>query len=777
MTSRAAPPPSRVLFAASRAANTVLFGAGSNAARRSASVVPPGAGTTAAQYGSRHGNSCVGVVAHVQTPQRCSKAGPGDTGVTPWAVTTRFLLLDNYSWGNTQDGSPLPPRVPVSQNHLDGNHFHMQAESLVGPLMQTIAHQHWKVRVAVLEATGTVVQFGTGKCVDDVLSHLAQRLFDDVPQVRQAVASVVGAWLLELRDRYSFFHKLIPLLLSGLDDEIPEIRQSAASLWQQVGLQWQKENEEDLKDKLDFATPPPPHYPQQGSRPGLGCRELVFRNLSKILPGLCRDLVDWVAGTRVKAAQLLTVLLLHAEDHATQHLEPLLRALQQACTDEEAAVVSSCTKSAELIGTFVSPEVFLKLILPPLSRCPSASGLCILAAVLRGCPREALHPHLQSIATELAHTRVCQASENKLYLHYLLLCVRALLAVGREDCSVCSLPLLQVLVAILATPGAADLDQEVQEAVSALAEAEGAQGPQDVYRKHVAALMETMTASHADWTGHSPELAQFGTLVTQAGPAVGEVLHHVMPTLRSCLQPTRDPPMRLKLLSLLPRLLLRASETVDSRGQLHSHLETLVSDILVPNLQWHAGRTAAAIRTATMSCLWALLSSGALSAEQILEAQGALMPQVLTVLEEESPTARLLSCRVTNLFLETAGDQREPEQLLRIYPELLKRLDDASNEVRLTAATTLATWLRCVRRDDSKAYYQGDIQYLYRELLVYLDDPEPAVQDAILEVLKAGAALSPELLLEETESVLHKHRSPARCEQLLQHVQALAAAR
>lgn len=43
-------------------------------------------------------------------------------------------------------------------------------------------------------------------------------------QVRKAVAAVVGDWLLHMRDRYSYFHKLIPLLLSGINDEIPEIR-------------------------------------------------------------------------------------------------------------------------------------------------------------------------------------------------------------------------------------------------------------------------------------------------------------------------------------------------------------------------------------------------------------------------------------------------------------------------------------------------------------------------------------------------------------------------
>ena len=135
---------------------------------------------------------------------------------------------------------------------FSSEHFHMQAESLVKPLMQTISHQHSRVRVSVIEATGAVIQHGTGKNVDDVLSHLAQRLFDDSPQVefkamfeahcvllhlpllnsafsvffqvRKAVTVVVGDWLLHMRDRYSYFHKLIPLLLSNINDEIPEIR-------------------------------------------------------------------------------------------------------------------------------------------------------------------------------------------------------------------------------------------------------------------------------------------------------------------------------------------------------------------------------------------------------------------------------------------------------------------------------------------------------------------------------------------------------------------------
>lgn len=113
------------------------------------------------------------------------------------------------------------------------------------------------------------------------------------------------------------------------------------------------------------------------SRPGLGCRELVFRNLSKVLPAICHDITDWVVGTRVKSAQLLPVLLLHAEDHTTQHLEIILRTLQQACADEEKAVVSSVS------GLF--PFVFMGNASQPIGVCRARlqAGNCVVAGTVR----------------------------------------------------------------------------------------------------------------------------------------------------------------------------------------------------------------------------------------------------------------------------------------------------------------------------------------------------------------------------------------------------------
>lgn len=95
-------------------------------------------------------------------------------------------------------------RLEVHFTSVSSEHFHMQAESLVRPLMQTIAHQHSRVRVSVIEATGAVIQHGSGKNVDDVLSHLAQRLFDDSPQVQFKVLLDLPLCVLHVKLSHSF---------------------------------------------------------------------------------------------------------------------------------------------------------------------------------------------------------------------------------------------------------------------------------------------------------------------------------------------------------------------------------------------------------------------------------------------------------------------------------------------------------------------------------------------------------------------------------------------
>ena len=100
-----------------------------------------------------------------------------------------------------------------------------------------------------------MVESRNGDDLKNVISHLAQRLFDPVPHVRLAVSLVAGDLLLNWPTAYSNCAYLMPLLLTGLDDEFAENAARCRELWDRVGRQWaQEEASRDtrVKDRLDF---------------------------------------------------------------------------------------------------------------------------------------------------------------------------------------------------------------------------------------------------------------------------------------------------------------------------------------------------------------------------------------------------------------------------------------------------------------------------------------------------------------------------------------------
>lgn len=66
----------------------------------------------------------------------------------------------------------------------------------------------------------------------------------------------------------------------------------------------------------------------------------MCRNQSKILPGLSRDILDWVLETRKKSAALLYVIIINSEANITQHVSMLMESIYKAAIDEEPLVVT-----------------------------------------------------------------------------------------------------------------------------------------------------------------------------------------------------------------------------------------------------------------------------------------------------------------------------------------------------------------------------------------------------------------------------------------------------
>ncbi|XP_062515941.1 dynein axonemal assembly factor 5-like [Corticium candelabrum] len=674
----------------------------------------------------------------------------------------------------------LAPKIP--------DHFHMKSESLMSPLVTTLTHQHYRVRVTCLKAIGVVVQYSNAQCIDTILSHLAQRTFDRSAPVRSTLVEILGGWLLDHRDRYSYHHKLLPLLLSGITDEIPDIRKQTRDIMEQVGCKYADENKDDLKDKLDWDTSEYENR-QIGEfpRPSIGSRVIVCRCWYKVLPAVMKDMADWTTSTRLKAVSLLEILLIYGEENATHHLEMLLHGLYKSCLDDDQHVVQKSERCAWLLGYFIKPDVWCHLVLPAVLTSSGASSkvtanvvvssstctgcLITLGALLEGSNLEALKEHLVSIADVLVSPEIRFSAHVPLQVQ-LLAVTTSLIHVAKGLCAEISYPMFQVLVSVTAL-STDDTQTKAWNALEVFSKQLGMNGLNDMFVSHSKQLLAELKTGHHCWVMNSPERRLFDLLVINAGSAVCSLLDDVMEIFTSTLEVERDAEMRLSFFSLLSQLLINFGKTEETNLIFQPHALAIIRSMILPNCVWSGGRTAAAIRTAAMSCLWALLQNKWANGSLLEEIKLEMMTQVTSCLDDSNQSTRLVSCKVLRLIFMLLESRLDVDALHQMYPDLLKRMDDNSDSIRMATIKTLSSYFSCFPKEYDRGLYRAHMEAIYRGMLIHLDDPSEEIQDAMLGVLKEAAVINPTLLKEQLDNVRHKHRVSEYCDKLSDCLQQL----
>ena len=150
---------------------------------------------------------------------------------------------------------------------------------------------------------------------------------------------------------------------------------------------------------------------------------------------------------------------------------------------------------------------------------------------------------------------------------------------------------------------------------------------------------------------------------------------------------------------------------------------------------------------------------------------------IITALDDDNVDTRRAGCAVIDALLQKLGSTRlEHERARKLYPELLKRLDDASDDVRLRACAPISALFGamnyCANWSDTCNFDKANYQYLLRGLLVHLDDPSPDIQDAIAMVLRRGMTIDPPVFCVELLAVRDRHRSPRICDALVEEARA-----
>ena len=117
---------------------------------------------------------------------------------------------------------------------------------------------------------------------------------------------------------------------------------------------------------------------------------------------------------------------------------------------------------------------------------------------------------------------------------------------------------------------------------------------------------------------------------------------------------------------------------------------------------------------------------------QLLYVVEDILTQLQSTLDDDTTDTRLLSCRLLRQLFAVLGHHIDQDRLHNLYPCLLKRLDDVSDDVRVAASHVFSAYMSCFHDNYDVVMYRAHIEAIYQGLLVHLDDHQPHIQLSVL---------------------------------------------
>ena len=246
----------------------------------------------------------------------------------------------------------------------------------------------------------------------------------------------------------------------------------------------------------------------------------------------------------------------------------------------------------------------------------------------------------------------------------------------------------------------------------------------DLFSTELASLLDEMKEDYEDWKRNTPERFIFEMLVRRSQTAVVDYWETILEIIATNTDHGKDYELRVDMLSLIEHFLLEES--------LHSTIifysEIIVKLILLPCTEWRVGLPNVKIRKAGVICLIKLCETKLIEPVKMKDYFGEICKKMSSCLDDDWGNdlryAAVVFLRKLLLFLKGTADN---EDLKTIYPELLKRLDDAQDGIRIEACKALEVLFEMMEDPWSSSLYE----YTVKQIFIHLDDPNDAIQKAI----------------------------------------------
>lgn len=295
-----------------------------------------------------------------------------------------------------------------------------------------------------------------------------------------------------------------------------------------------------------------------------------------------------------------------------------------------------------------------------------------------------------------------------------------------------------------------------------------------LYEEHLRSrLAEILAGADMElWEEKSTKRHVLETLLKNSGAAVAEHVPELVKALARQASPEdASVPARIDLLGLFHFLITQENEGL--REGMRKEAPALLELVLIPNCTWRAGQSNNKIRKGGMICIHALLERHLLTATVLNAVFVDLLPVLKSALDDSfSPDNRLIACLVLKDTLAAMQADISGEQLREVYPELLKRLDDSNDKIRIAICEALSVFFQCLPPKWSRTLYA----YILKTLFVHLDDPSFEIQEGLGKALEVAVHQDYTAFIAEAKAAAAKSAHPRRCEELARLAESLRQA-
>lgn len=325
-----------------------------------------------------------------------------------------------------------------------------------------------------------------------------------------------------------------------------------------------------------------------------------------------------------------------------------------------------------------------------------------------------------------------------------------------QDCVAVTRPLFVAIFTTYAMSAEPEIREETVKLLKVLVNINSLKDIDDLFCDHVETLITSIRDDCTSWSVHSAESQIFGACLSRAGAAISRNVDLVLSVLERTMAEDAEPELKLRHFILLSEYL---SSNRDLRQrvddpQMHRFVSTIVEKLVVPGLVWAAGRAAETTRTAAVCCLCAILRNEVVRIDRVVLSMNVptkgdesydtcvtvgqfssvhdqvLLPVLLSLADDRAKKTRLYSIRAicSIVIICRKLSRLTDEHIHRIYPVILKRLDDGCDDVRYAAVEALVEIWSVASEDYDTVIGKSHIDALYTTMVVHLDDPEQNFQ-------------------------------------------------